>query len=90
MIVIYFLSPFYCTSCVIKLSTGGVDKMEPTFMMELKIQPFIKLLVLKIDLLMETEIVDEENFAFNDEFAIAQFKLKYINRDDCVIVKVEM
>lgn len=64
--------------------------MDSTIMMELEIQPFVKLLVLKIDLLMETEIVAEENFAINDEFAIAQFKRKYINRDDCVIVKIEM
>lgn len=64
--------------------------MDSTFMMELEIKPFVKLLVLKIDLLMETEIVAEENFAINDEFAIAQFKRKYIIRDDCVIVKVEM
>lgn len=64
--------------------------MDSTIMMELEIKPFVKLLVLKIDLLMETEIVAEENFAVNDEFAISQFKRKYINRDDCVIVKVEM
>jgi len=59
-------------------------------MRELEIQPFVKIIVLKVDLLMESEVVDEENFAVDDEFAIMQFKRKYINRDDCMIVKVEM
>lgn len=64
--------------------------MDSTFMMELEIQPFIKLIVLKVDLLLETEVVAEENFASDDEVGIMQFKKKYINRDDCVIVKIEM
>lgn len=64
--------------------------MDSTFMMELEIQPFIKLIVLKVDLLLETEVVAEENFAVDDEFGIMQFKKKYVNRDDCVIVKIEM
>lgn len=64
--------------------------MDSTFMMELEILPFVKLIVLKVDLLMETEVVAEENFAVDDEFGIMQFKKKYVNRDDCVIVKIEM
>lgn len=64
--------------------------MDSTFMMELEIQPFIKLIVLKVDLLLETEVVAEENFAADDEFGIMQFKKKYVNRDDYVIVKIEM
>ncbi len=64
--------------------------MDSTFMMELEIRPFVKYVVLKVDLLLETEIVDEGNFDTDDEFAIMQFKRKYIGRDDCVIVKVEM
>lgn len=64
--------------------------MDSNIMKELKIQPFIKLIVLKVDLLMESEIVAEENFALDDEFAIEKFRRKYINRDDCVIVKIEM
>ena len=64
--------------------------MDSTVMMELEIQPFIKLIVLKVDLLLETEVVAEENFAVDDEFGIMQFKKKYVNRDDCVIVKIEM
>lgn len=64
--------------------------MDSTFMMELEIQPFIKLIVLKVDLLLETEVVAEENFSYDDEFGIMQFKKKYVNRDDCVIVKIEM
>lgn len=59
-------------------------------MEEIMIQPFIKYIVLKIDLLMETEVIDECNFAIDDEFSIAQFKRQYIDRDDCVIVGVEM
>ena len=75
---------------MIKLFTGGVDKMDSNTMRELKIQPFIRLIVLKVDLLMESEIVAEENFALDDEFAIEKFKREYIDRDDCVIVKIEM
>lgn len=64
--------------------------MDSTFMMELEIQPFIKLIVLKVDLLLETEVVAEENFSYDDELGIMLFKKKYVNRDDCVIVKIEM
>ncbi len=64
--------------------------MDSTFMMELEIRPFVKYVILKVDLLLETEIVDEGNFDADDEFAIMQFKRKYISRDDCVIVKIEM
>lgn len=56
----------------------------------LKIQPFVKYVVLKIDLLLETEIIDEANFSINDKYAIGLFKRKYIYRDDCFIVKIEM
>ena len=59
-------------------------------MRKIVLQPYIKYIVLKVDLLLETEIVDEGNFAMNDEFGIRQFKRKYINRDDCILVKVEM
>ena len=61
-----------------------------SLMRKLEIQPFVKYLVLKVDLLLETEIIDEVNFSTNDEYAIMQFKNKYIYRDDCVIVKVDM
>ena len=67
----------------------GGDNMN-SLMRKLEIQPFVKYLVLKVDLLLETEIIDEANFSTNDEFAIMQFKNKYIYRDDCVIVKVDM
>lgn len=60
------------------------------YMRKIEMQPYIKYIVLKVDLLLETEIVDEGNFAMNDEFGIRQFKRKYINRDDCILVKVEM
>ena len=59
-------------------------------MKKIRIQPFVKYVVLKVDLLLEAEIIDESNFATGDEFAIEQFKRKYIGRDDCVIVEVEM
>ena len=61
-----------------------------SLMRKFEIQPFVKYLVLKVDLLLETEIIDEANFSINDKFAIMQFKNKYIYRDDCVIVKVDM
>lgn len=67
----------------------GGDNMN-SLMRKLEIQPFVKYLVLKVDLLLETEIIDEANFSTNDEYAIMQFKNKYIYRDDCVIVKVDM
>lgn len=63
--------------------------MEP-LMEEITIRPFVKYIVLKVDLLLETEVIDEYNFGVDDEFAIMQFKRKYIDRDDCVIVGIEM
>lgn len=67
----------------------GGDNMN-TMMRKLEIQPFVKYLVLKVDLLLETEIIDGANFSTNDEFAIMKFKNKYIFRDDCVIVKIDV
>ena len=58
-------------------------------MREFKIQPFVKYVVLKIDL-FESEIIDEANFGINEKFNIMQFKRKYNRRDDCVIVEIEM
>lgn len=63
--------------------------MKP-IMRKLDLVPYVKYVVLKVDLLLEAEIIDEENFALDDEFGILRFKRKYVNRDDCVIVKVEM
>lgn len=59
-------------------------------MRKLDLVPYVKYVVLKVDLLLESEIIDEENFALDDEFAIMQFKKKYVYRDDCVIVEIEM
>ena len=59
-------------------------------MNKFEIQPFVKYVVLKVDLLFETEIIDEANFSVNDIFAIERFKRKYIYRDDCTIVKIDM
>lgn len=59
------------------------------FMRELEIQPFVKYIVLKIDI-FGSEIIDEQNFGIDEDFAIMKFKKKYIRRDDCVIVKIEM
>lgn len=63
--------------------------MKPV-MRKLDLVPYVKYVVLKVDLLLESEIIDEENFALDDEFAIMQFKKKYVYRDDCVIVEIEM
>lgn len=63
--------------------------MKP-IMRKLDLVPYVKYVVLKVDLLLEAEIIDEENFAMDDEFAIMQFKKKYVYRDDCVIVEIEM
>ena len=57
--------------------------------MTLEYNDYIKLIVLKITPFF-SEIIDEKNFNMTEEFAITQFKRKYINRDDCVIVKVDM
>jgi len=54
--------------------------MDSNIMRKLEIQPFVKYVVLKVDLLLETEIVDEENFGADEEFAIMQFKRKYIGK----------
>lgn len=61
-----------------------------SYMKKFEMPPFVKYVVLKVDLLYETEVIDEANFSPDDEFAIRQFKSKYIRRDDCVIVKVDM
>lgn len=58
--------------------------------MKLEMQPFVKYVVLQVDLILDAEIIAEENFAPDDVLGIRQFKRKYIRRDDCVIVKVEM
>lgn len=63
--------------------------MKP-IMRKLDLVPYVKYVVLKVDLLLEAEIIDEENFALDNEFAIMQFKKKYVYRDDCVIVEIEM
>ena len=74
---------------MLEFTRMGGDNMN-SLMRKLEIQPFVKYLVLKVDLLLETEIIDEANFSTNDEYAIMQFKNKYIYRDDCVILKVDM
>ena len=61
-----------------------------SFMKKYEMQPFVKYVILKVDLLYEAEIIDEANFAPEDEFAISQFKNKYIREDNCVIVNVDM
>lgn len=58
-------------------------------MRTVELQPFVKYVVLKVDI-FESEIIDEQNFGINEEFAIMQFKRKYVRWDDCVIVKIEM
>lgn len=55
-----------------------------------ELQPFVKYVVLKIDLIFETEIIDEANFAITDIFAIKKFEQNYIYRDDCVVVEIDM
>lgn len=67
-----------------------MDNNRNLVMHKLEIRPFVKYVVLKVDLLLEAEIIDEANFSVDDTFAIKQFERKYICRDDCVIVKVEM
>ena len=57
--------------------------------MFLNYEDYIKLIVLRITPFF-SEIIDERNFNVKEEFAIAQFKKKYIRQDDCVIVKVDM
>lgn len=58
-------------------------------MKQIILKPFVKYIVLKIDL-FESEIIDEANFAIDDEFNIKKYKRKYMDRDDCFIVKVDM
>ena len=56
----------------------------------LQIDPFVKYLVLQTDLLYETKIIAESNFSIYDKKGIMRFINKYSERDDCVIVEVEM
>lgn len=63
-------------------TNGGNEKIE--------IQPFVKYIILKVDLLLGAKIVDEVNFAVDDEFAIMQFKRKYARYDNYYIVKIDM
>ena len=58
-------------------------------MRKFKMQPFVKYVVLKVGL-FESEIVDEGNFSIEAIFDIMQFKKKYTNKDDCVIVEIRM
>lgn len=46
-------------------------------MRTVELQPFVKYVVLKVDI-FESEIIDEQNFGINEEFAIMQFKRKYV------------
>lgn len=55
-----------------------------------EIQPFVKYIVLEVDMLLGTKIIDEANFAVDDEFAIMQFKKKYSRYDNYYIVKIDM
>ena len=56
---------------------------------EFKMQPFVKYVVLRVGL-FESEIIDEANFSIEEIFDIMQFKRKYTNKDDCVIVEIKM
>ena len=57
--------------------------------MEYICKDYIKLVVLKVNPFW-SEIVDEKNFCPHDTYGIQQFKQKYIGRDDCVLVRIEM
>lgn len=58
-------------------------------MVELKLKPFVKCLVLKVGL-FETEIIDEYNFSINDEKGINDFETKYYDKEDCILVRIDM
>lgn len=58
-------------------------------MREFEIEPYVKYVVLKIDA-FETTIIDERNFNYEELLEIARFKREYKNRDDCIVVKVNM
>lgn len=65
-----------------------VVQMDATKKFE--IQPFVKYVILKVDLILGTEIIDEANFAIDDEFSIMQFKKKYTKYNNYYIVKIDM
>lgn len=54
-----------------------------------KMQPFVKYVVLKVNL-FESEVIDECNFGVDDTKEMLKFKMKYANRDDCVLVTIQM
>ena len=58
-------------------------------MRELEMKPFVKYVVLKVDL-FETEIIDEQNFTYEDKVGIMKFKRKYNRADEYMIVKIDM
>lgn len=58
-------------------------------MVELKLKSFVKCLVLKVGL-FETEIIDECNFSINDEKRIDDFETKYYDKEDCILVRINM
>ena len=65
-----------------------MNQME-NMMSKLEMSPFVKYVVLKVDL-FETEIIDEQNFDAEDEVGIMRFKRKYNHMDECMIVRIDM
>jgi len=58
-------------------------------MVEFKIRPFTKCVVLKLDI-FETHIIDEANFSISDKEGVEKFLSKYIDNDDYIVVEVDM
>lgn len=53
------------------------------------IKPFTKYVIIKVGL-FESKIIDECNIGTEDEWKLTDFKEKYMDRNDCVIVKINM
>ena len=58
-------------------------------MVELKINPFIKCIAIKLGL-FESEIIDEYNFGIHEEDKIEAFEKKYCALEDCIVVRIDM
>lgn len=70
------------------LPEGGADNMDMP-MRRFTIKPFTKYVIIRVGL-FESKIIDECNMGTEDEEKLIDFKTKYMDRDDCVIVKINM
>jgi hypothetical protein len=57
--------------------------------MNIVYKPYLKLIVVKVDH-FNSEIIDERNFAYDEESEINKFKHKYVRNDNYTILSIDM